>query len=51
VKPLIVMVIAGRLPEPSASTISSGIRMPVAVLSLWKMVVRNRMLEASTARG
>src|SRR5688572_30109012 len=38
-----VTLTAGRLPDPNASTTSSGIRMPVAVLPLCWMVVRNRM--------
>src|SRR5687767_3813334 len=43
VNPLIVILTGGRLPLPSASTISAGTRMPVAVLSPCRIVVRKRI--------
>src|SRR5437588_4290728 len=38
---------AGRRPAPSDSTTASGIRMPVAVLPLCRIVVRNRISRRS----
>jgi hypothetical protein len=51
--PLIVTATRGRLPAPSASTTSSGPRMPVAVLPLCSIGVRKRIgpsLSAFAAR-